>query len=166
MLVDIIEETLTQVRVGKHTYRIGIAALPGADPATPSSRVAVDVGASDPDGTPIAEGRIEVDAGAAPALGTVLAGALRAFAGSAGRRRRPADGPAQRGSQWTAELDAELERCWLEGKSVEEIAELFERTPGGIRARLPRVGCDPEEQGAYLPVPPSRREAASGGEED
>jgi hypothetical protein len=163
--VDIIEETLTQVRVGKLTYRIGIAALPGADPATSSNRVAVDVGATDPEGVPIAEGRIEVDSGAASALGTVLAGALRAFAGSAGRRRRPADGPARRGAPWTEELDAELERSWLAGKGVEEIAALFERSPGGIRARLPRVGCDPEEPGAYLPVPPSRREAGSGGGE-
>ena len=32
-----------------------------------------------------------------------------------------------------------------------------ERTAGGIRARWPRVGCDPERPGEYLPEPPSRR---------
>jgi hypothetical protein len=161
--MDIIEETLTQVRVGNHTYRIGIAAVAGDDPVSTESRLAVDIGAADPDGSPVAEGRLEVDAGSAAALGTVLAGALRAFTGS---RRRPADGPAKRGAQWTAELDAELERCWLAGENVEEIAARFERTPGGIRARLPRVGCDPEAPGAYLPVPPSRRDAGQGGVPD
>ena len=45
-----------------------------------------------------------------------------------------------------------------------EIAAYFERTPGGIRARLPRVGCDPENPGCYLPVPPSRRTDLDGGE--
>jgi hypothetical protein len=125
------------------------------------ARVAVLVGAAGPQGEPVAERRIEVDAGVAPTLGSVLADSLRSSAGITGPgRRRPGDRPAQQGRPWTDELDAELETRWQAGESVEDIAVRFERAPGGIRARLPRVGCDPENRGAYLPLLRSRRPGA------
>lgn len=165
--MNIIEEHRTEVRVGINKYSVEVAALPGDDQSTLSTRVAVIIGAAGPEGESVAEGRIEVEAGAAPTLGTVLADTLLSFAGiSNPNRRRPGNRPAQQGRPWSDEQDAELEKLWQEGESVEDIATRFERTPGGIRARLPRVGCDPEKPGAYLPVPPSRRPEAAGGDED
>jgi hypothetical protein len=164
--MNIIEEHRTEVRVGINRYSVEVAALPSGDPALLSPRVAVIVGAAGPEGEFVAEGRIEVDAAAAATLGTVLADTLLSFAGiSNPSRRRPGNRPAQQGRPWSGELDAELERSWQAGESVEDIAAHFERTPGGIRARLPRVGCDPEKPGAYLPEPPSRRTELSGGDE-
>lgn len=95
---------------------------------------------------------------AATVADLVADGLLSATTG-AGRssRRRSAARAAQQGRPWNDEMDAELESRWLAGESVTEIAAYFERTPGGIRSRLPRVGCDPENPGCYLPVPPSRR---------
>jgi len=96
-------------------------------------------------------------------VGTIVSETLRqhsALGGPDGRASRAR--PASRGRPWTAEQDAELERGWIGGDSLEEIAARFQRTPGGIRARLPRVGCDPQRPGEYLPEPPSRREPERG----
>jgi hypothetical protein len=156
-----IDERRTEIRRADTTYSFEITAVPGE---ARDSRVAVRIGAAGPGGESLADGRIEIELDVAQTLATLLADTLR----TAGRRRRSGDGPARRGRPWTEELDAELERRWLAGDPVEDIAADFERSPGGIRARLPRVGCDPEQPGAYLPVPPSRRGFAviDGGEAD
>ncbi|HKS43857.1 MAG TPA: helix-turn-helix domain containing protein [Amycolatopsis sp.] len=157
--MTIIEEHRSKLRSGDNTFSIEVTTLPGGDRP---GRLVVQVDASGPAGEPVADGRIEVAQDVVGALGAVLAETLRhhqAMAGAGGRRAR--DRPACRGRPWTPELDAELERRWIAGESVEEIAARFERTPGGIRARLPRVGCDPERPGEYLPEPPSHREAAA-----
>ncbi|KZB84289.1 hypothetical protein [Amycolatopsis regifaucium] len=159
--MTIVEEHRTEIRVQDTVYRIEVAAREGSGAAGEDRWVTVTVGGAGPQEEPVAEGRIDIDAEAVPALATVLSDTLMAFAGrSNGRngRRRSADRPAHQGLPWSDELDAELESRWLAGESVEEIARRFERTPGGIRARLPRVGCDPERRGAYLPIPPSQRE--------
>ncbi|WP_410659927.1 helix-turn-helix domain containing protein [Amycolatopsis sp. lyj-112] len=163
--MTIVEEHRTEIRVQDTVYRIEVAAREGGGAAGEDRWVTVMVGGAGPQEEPIAEGRLDMDAEAIPALATVLSDTLLAFAGQGGRnrRRRSADRPAQQGLPWSEELDAELESRWLAGESVEEVARAFERTPGGIRARLPRVGCDPEHRGAYLPVPPSRREGGEVG---
>ncbi|WP_158893284.1 helix-turn-helix domain containing protein [Amycolatopsis anabasis] len=148
-----IQQCRTEIRQDDNTYSVEVTASK-ADPAT----VLVRIGAAGPRGEPVADGRIEVAPGSAPALGTLLAEALHSAVGlDPPGRRRNRDSPAKRGRPWTSLLDAELERRWLAGESVEDIAKHFERTPGGIRARLPRVGCDPVNPGEYLPVPPSKR---------
>ncbi|GAA4552811.1 helix-turn-helix domain containing protein [Amycolatopsis samaneae] len=153
--MTIIDEYRTEVRQGNTTYRIAVATRSG-DRAEP--RVTVTVGGAGPDGEPVADGRLELDAGAVPAVADLLAASLHAFGGTGGPpRRRARDRAAQQGRPWSDEQDAELEHRWLAGEGVEELAQRFERTPGGIRARLPRVGCDPERPGEYLPAPPSRR---------
>ncbi len=157
--MTIVEEHRTEIRVQDTVYRIEVAAREGGGAAGEDRWVTVMVGGAGPQEEPVAEGRLDIDAEAVPALATVLSDTLMAFAGRSTGRRRSADRPAHQGLPWSEELDAELESRWLAGESVEEIARRFERSPGGIRARLPRVGCDPERRGAYLPIPPSRREA-------
>lgn len=156
--MNIIEEHRTKVRAGENIFSIEVTALPGGDRP---DRMIVSVGGAGVQGESVADGQIEVASTAAESLGTVLSETLRhhaAVSASGGRRTR--DRPAAQGRPWTPELDAELERRWIAGDPVAEIAQHFERTPGGIRARLPRVGCDPERPGEYLPEPPSQRGAA------
>jgi len=163
--MTIIEEHRTEVRVGTSSYHIQVAAQPSDDRSAPGRRVTVTLSGAGPQGEILVEGHLDVVAEAVPTVAEVLADTLCTFAG-VGRpqRRRPGARLAQQGRPWTEELDAELESRWQAGESVEEIARSFERSPGGIRARLPRVGCDPENPGAYLPTPPSRRAEATGGD--
>jgi hypothetical protein len=160
--MTMIEEHRTEVRVRDTVYRIEVVAHAGDGVADEGRRVSVTIGGTGPQDQPVVEGTLEIDETSVPTLAPVLSDALLAFAGRGrNQRRRPGERPAQQGMPWSDELDAELESRWRAGESVEEIALRFERTPGGIRARLPRVGCDPEKPGAYLPVPPSKR---TGGE--
>lgn len=157
--MNVIEEHRSKIRAGENTYSIEVTALPGGDQP---DRLIVSIGGAGPNGELVADGQLEVASGAAAALGSVLSETLRhhvALTEPGARRTRAR--PAGQGRPWNRDLDLELERRWLEGQTVEEIAIHFERTPGGIRARLPRVGCDPERPGEYLPGPPSRRSEGS-----
>ncbi|QRP50789.1 helix-turn-helix domain containing protein [Amycolatopsis sp. FDAARGOS 1241] len=158
--MTIIEEHRTEVRVGNVQYQIAVVANPGA--RAEQGRVTVTVGGEGPEGEPVAHGRLDLDTAAVPTVADLLAGSLHAFAGTGGPRRRSGERPAQQGKPWSAELDAELESAWLAGEPVAELARRFARTAGGIRARLPRVGCDPERPGHHLPAPPSLRGPAEG----
>lgn len=153
--MNIIEEHRSKVRAGENIYSIEVTTLPGGDQP---DRLIVSVEGAGPHCEPVADGQLEVASAAAAALGCVLSETLRhhvAISEPGGRRARAR--PASQGRPWTPELDEELEKRWIQGESVEEIAVHFERSPGGIRARLPRVGCDPEQPGEYLPEPPSQR---------
>ncbi|NIH81085.1 helix-turn-helix domain containing protein [Amycolatopsis viridis] len=161
--MNIIEEHRSTLRAGNTTISIEVVALPDGHRDRHDGRLLIRIGAAGADGEPVADGQIEVTAGAAGTVGTVLSETLRhhaALVDPGGRRVR--DRPAGQGRPWSAELDAELERRWIAGESVADIARELERSPGGIRARLPRVGCDPERRGEYLPDPPSMRATAPG----
>jgi len=41
---------------------------------------------------------------------------------------------------WTSEADQKLTERYKEGKSVVVLCKLFQRQPGGIRARLKKLG--------------------------
>ena len=158
--MNIIEEHRSKVRSGDNTFSIEVTTLPGGDQL---DRLIISVGGEGPQGELVADGQIEVASAVAGSLGSVLAATLRHQAAVAlPSARRSRDKPPQQGKPWSLDLDAELERRWIAGDSVEEIAVHFERTPGGIRARLPRVGCDPERPGQYLPEPPSQRRGEGG----
>jgi hypothetical protein len=163
--MSIIEERRTEIRAQENTYQIVVATRTDVDRAEPTPRVMITLEAGGPDGEPVAEGSLDLDVAVAATVADLVADGLLSAAG-AGRapRRRSAGRPAQQGRPWSEEMDAELEHRWIAGESVAQIAAYFERTPGGIRARLPRVGCDPENPGCYLPVPPSRRTDLDGAE--
>ncbi|GHE86470.1 hypothetical protein GCM10017786_17410 [Amycolatopsis deserti] len=161
--MNIIQEHRSTLRAGNTTFSIEVTALPDGDRDLLADRLVIRVGAAGAEGEPVADGQIEVAASAAETLGSVLSETLRhhaALADPGGRRGR--DRPASQGRPWTPELDAELERRWIAGESVADIARELGRSPGGIRARLPRVGCDPERRGEYLPDPPSMRTPPEG----
>jgi len=163
--MSIIEERRTEIRAQEITYQIAVATRTEHDRAEPNTRVMITLEAGGPEGESVAEGSLDLDVAVAATVADLITDGLLSVTG-AGRapRRRSASRPAQQGRPWSEEQDAELESRWIAGESVAEIAAYFERTPGGIRARLPRVGCDPENPGCYLPVPPSRRTDLDGGE--
>ena len=163
--MSIIEERRTEIRAQEITYQIAVATRTDDDRTEPTPRVMITLEAGGPGGEPVAEGSLDLDVAVAATVADLVTDGLLAVSG-AGRspRRRSAGRPAQQGRPWNEEMDAELESRWVAGESVADIAAYFERSPGGIRARLPRVGCDPENSGCYLPVPPSRRTDLDGGE--
>jgi len=162
--MSIIEERRTEVRAQEITYQIAVATRTDDDRAEPTPRVMITLEAGGPGGEPVAEGSLDLDVAVAGTVADLVAdGLLSVTGGGRPPRRRSAGRPAQQGRPWNEEMDAALETRWIAGESVAEIAAYFERTPGGIRARLPRVGCDPENPGCYLPVP-SRRTDLDGGE--
>lgn len=151
-------ERRTEVRAEENTYQIVVSTRTDEDRAEPNTRVMITLEAGGPGGDSVAEGSLDLDAEVASTVADLVRDGLLSAPGvSRTPRRRSGGRPAQQGRPWNEEMDAELENRWIAGESVAEIATFFERTPGGIRARLPRVGCDPENPGCYLPVPPSRR---------
>jgi hypothetical protein len=163
--MSIIEERRTEIRAQEITYQIAVATRTDDDRAEPNTRVMITLEGGGPGGEPVAEGSLDLDVAVAATVADLVAdGLLSATGAGRGPRRRSAGRPAQQGRPWNEEMDAELENRWIAGENVAEIAAYFERTPGGIRARLPRVGCDPENPGCYLPVPPSRRTDLDGAE--
>jgi hypothetical protein len=54
---------------------------------------------------------------------------------------RTKDEREQIGSKWTLEEEEQLIEEFGNGMKISEIAELHSRTPGGIRARLKKLGA-------------------------
>ncbi|MFG1645051.1 helix-turn-helix domain containing protein [Amycolatopsis sp. NPDC049252] len=163
--MSIIEERRTEIRAQETIYQIAVSTRTDDDRAEPNTRVMITLEAGGPGGEPVAEGSLDLDLDVAATVADLITdGLLSVTGGGRSPRRRSAGRAAQQGRPWNDEMDAELESRWVAGESVAEIAAYFERTPGGIRARLPRVGCDPENPGCYLPVPPSKRTDLDGGE--
>lgn len=61
-------------------------------------------------------------------------------AGKQQAKQRRADLPAKAGAPWNKVLDAELSSLWQDGMDIPTLAARFERTEGGIRSRLKRLG--------------------------
>lgn len=153
-----IEEHRTHFRKGNITYEVEVTSQLADDGAT--HQVAVRLGGADPDGRPVADGRLDVDRAELETVAGVLADELMAAAGLPVRSRRSwREPPANQGRPWSEELDAELEKRWLAGESLVAIADDFQRTRNAILRRLPLVGCDPYRPGEYLRPPPSQRSA-------
>lgn len=156
--MNIIEEHRTQVRIDANTFSVKVFVTADETRGDARRRISVDIGAFGPDGEAVAGGNFEVDAELVATLTAVLSDTLRQRSLSVSRTGQNSKASAPRGGHpWTDEHDVALERKWIEGEGVANLAAYFERTPGAIRARLPRVGCDPENPGEYLPQPPSQR---------
>lgn len=72
-------------------------------------------------------------------------------------RREPRPGAPNSRQPWTADLDTVLKDTWLGTPSttpattvIGELAKGMGRSRGSIRARLARVGCDPDVPGRTL----------------
>lgn len=156
--MTMIEEHRTHFRRDDNAYTLEVISQDDYGGAGPRVTVRLDV--ADPDGRALAKGEVEVESAALVGVAEVLADELLAAAGQPRRyrnRSRRAQ-PGNTGRPWTAELDADLEKRWIAGEGLREIADAFGRTQSAILRRLPLIGCDPYTPGAYLPPPPSQRD--------
>ncbi|MDX8053772.1 hypothetical protein SK571_30760 [Lentzea sp. BCCO 10_0798] len=103
-------------------------------------------------GEVVADGRLRLPVEGGGTVGKLLTRVLSAHARLRSRPNRHAN--ANR--PWTQSLDDELREAWLQpgGGSaldrIDSLAKHMERSKTAIRARLPRVGCDPDVVGREL----------------
>lgn len=100
----------------------------------------------------VADGRIRLPVEGGATVGKLLTRVLSAHTRLRSRPSRHAN--ANR--PWTPSLDDELRKAWLQPGSedaldrINSLAKQMERSKTAIRARLPRVGCDPDVAGREL----------------
>jgi hypothetical protein len=103
-------------------------------------------------GEVIADGRLRLPVEGGAAVGKLLARVLAAHLRLRGRPSRYANA----NQPWTEPLDADLRSTWLTPSGepaqtvIKAISEEMQRSPTAIRARLARVGCDPDVPGREL----------------
>ncbi|WP_156758499.1 hypothetical protein [Actinokineospora pegani] len=115
----------------------------------------IDLRGDDPAGSTVAEGTLALPPGGATEAARLLHQSLTAIAAFEGRRVRRSVGNANQ--RWTADADATLREAWLAHdpatpavEVIRALATAHQRSPAAIRARLPRLGCDPDVTGRLL----------------
>lgn len=109
-------------------------------------------------GDQVAEGALRLPPGGATEAARLLHQALTAMATLEGRRRPRRAGSAPNShAPWTPDQDAALREDWLahpattpSSAAIRELAAARQRSPAAIRARLARIGCDPDVPGRLL----------------
>ena len=117
--------------------------------------LAVKISGADAAGTPVAEGSLTLPPGGAMPCARLIHQSLSAISGFKTPRSKRSVGNANQ--RWTAEADAALREAWLSHPPtdaatavIRELATAHERSPAAIRARLPRLSCDPDVVGRLL----------------
>ncbi|GLZ40699.1 hypothetical protein [Actinokineospora sp. NBRC 105648] len=130
------------------TYALTIAAEQDGD-------LGVDLVGTNDNGTVVAEGTLRLPPGGATETARLLREALGAISTFEGRGKRTTVGNAH--ARWTPDQDSALREAWLSQPPTASASEVIralaverERTAASIRARLPRVGCDPDVAGRLL----------------
>ncbi|NUT98567.1 MAG: hypothetical protein HOY78_41815 [Saccharothrix sp.] len=139
----------TQTRIGTTTYRLRAAADPD---------LFLELAGTDTTGAMVAEGSLRLPPDAGATVGKLLAQVLDALGRlGAPPPRSPRSRPANANQPWTDDLDATLRAVWLDAAPDTSTAELIrtlarthERSATSIRARLARIGCDPDVPGRSL----------------
>jgi hypothetical protein len=138
-------------------YTVKAATLPPT--GDQGERIQVSLGATDSDGTTTASGSFTLPPDGLAAVGRLLHQIMTGLSTLNGRTPTAAATNAQ--APWTKEQDEELMELWLAAGDTHkattvrrELGAHFGRTDGSIRARLLRIGADPEAPGhAFVPVP-------------
>ncbi|MBM7771292.1 hypothetical protein JOD54_001496 [Actinokineospora baliensis] len=115
--------------------------------------LAIDVSGKGDDGTLLAQGNLRLPPGGAAEAAKLLRESLVAIAALDTKRRTTGNA----NQPWSAEQDTTLREAWLAhpptkqaAEAIRELAEQRQRSVAAIRARLPRVGCDPDVTGRLL----------------
>ncbi|GLZ31918.1 hypothetical protein Lesp02_41060 [Lentzea sp. NBRC 105346] len=136
----------SELQLGDVTYSLRAT-------TAPKEGLVLDLLGADAAGTVIADGRLRLPVSGGIAVGRLVARVLDAHTRLNGRGKRL---PANANQRWSSELDTALRDAWLtasDDSAVERIRALarsMQRSPTAIRARLPRVGCDPDIPGRPL----------------
>ncbi|SDP21401.1 hypothetical protein [Lentzea jiangxiensis] len=103
-------------------------------------------------GEVVADGRLRLPVEGGATIGKLLSRVLGAHTRLRSRQPRHANA----NQPWTEALDTELRTAWLTAseesspKLIRSLADGMQRSPTAIRARLARVGCDPDVPGREL----------------
>ncbi|USX48780.1 hypothetical protein [Lentzea sp. HUAS12] len=103
-------------------------------------------------GEVVADGRLRLPVEGGATIGKLLSRVLGAHTRLRSRPTRHANA----NQPWTEALDTALRTAWLtptesdSPKLIRSLADDMERSPTAIRARLARVGCDPDVPGREL----------------
>ncbi len=148
-----------EIKVGRYTYGVSATSDTGAEEER--SRVALEfTGARADDGQVVAEGNLLVGEDALADSGLFLARVLdvmAAFHGHSSRGSRAGQRPPNAGQPWTTELDATVRTRWLQASSdatgsalLGDLGRELGRSRSSLRARLAKLGCDPDVPGRVL----------------
>lgn len=141
-----------ELRVGDVTYTVQAH-------TDTSDMLELQLVGADAEGEVVADGRMRLPVSGGLTVGRLVGRVLDAH-GRLSVRRKPL--AANANQRWTGELDESLRTSWLssaEGTAVERIRAIardMKRSPTAIRARLPRVGCDPDVPGRPLSASAAR----------
>ena len=134
-----------EIKLGEVNYRLS-ATTDSAESLTLELLGALD------SGEVIADGRLRLPVEGGATIGKLLSRVLGAHTRLRGRPSRYANA----NQPWTDPLDAQLRTAWLTPTDtpspalIRSIADDMQRSPTAIRARLARVGCDPDVPGREL----------------
>ncbi|HUQ57730.1 hypothetical protein [Lentzea sp.] len=134
-----------EMKLGEVNYRLSATTDSGES-------LVLDLLGSLDSGEVIADGRLRM-----PVEGGATVGRLMARVLTAHTRLRPRPSRHANANQpWTEALDADLRTAWLTASEdaaptlVRSLAETMQRSTTAIRARLAKVGCDPDVPGREL----------------
>ncbi|GGU26429.1 hypothetical protein [Lentzea flava] len=134
-----------EIKLGEVHYRLS-ATTDSAESLTLELQGALD------SGEVIADGCLRLPVEGSAAVGKLLSRVLGAHTRLRGRTSRYANA----NQPWTDSLDTTLRTTWLTPTDtpaqtlIRSIADDMQRSPTAIRARLARVGCDPDVPGREL----------------
>ncbi|WP_434449466.1 hypothetical protein [Lentzea sp. E54] len=134
-----------EIKLGQVNYRLS---------ATTDSEesLVLDLLGSLDSGEVIADGRLRLPVEGGATIGKLLSRVLGAHTRLRSRPTRHANA----NQPWTESLDTELRTAWLSPADstapelIRSLADAMQRSATAIRARLPRVGCDPDVPGREL----------------
>jgi hypothetical protein len=128
-----------EIRLGNVDYRLSAT-------VESENSLVLDLLGTTESGEVVADGHLRLPVEGGSTIGKLLTRVLAAHTRMQVRPVRHANATRP----WTQALDDELRQAWLQpgvrdavGR-INDLAEHMQRSPGAIRARLPKVGCDPD----------------------
>ncbi|WP_394613369.1 hypothetical protein JNUCC0626_25905 [Lentzea sp. JNUCC 0626] len=134
-----------ETKLGEVSYRLSAT-------TDTTDAIVLDLLGSLDSGEVVADGRLRLPVEGGSTVGKLLARVLTAHT----RLRTRPSRHANANQPWTDTLDSELRTEWLTApepdaaKLIRSIADDMARSATAIRARLARVGCDPDVPGREL----------------
>lgn len=128
-----------EIKLGNIDYRLS-ATVESED------SLVLDLLGTTESGHVVADGRLRLPVEGGSTIGKLLTRVLAAHTRLQVRPVRHANATRP----WTQALDSELREAWLQPGSrgavqrINSLAERMQRSPTAIRARLAKVGCDPD----------------------
>ncbi|SDG22292.1 hypothetical protein SAMN05216553_106252 [Lentzea fradiae] len=134
-----------EIKLGEVTYRLSAT-------TDSAESLVLDLSGALDSGEAVAEGRLRMPVEGSATVGKLLTRVLTAHS-----RLRPRPSRHANANQpWTEALDTQLRTTWLTPTTdtaptlVKSLAETLQRSGTAIRARLAKVGCDPDVPGREL----------------